>query len=283
MATFTSRLALGVAFAAVLSGTGGAQKPSSPTDWPSSNYNESANRYSPLDQINAANVAALQPAWRFHLKPAVYTGALKEDEAIPVVIGNTMYLASPYGAVHALDATTGVEKWKFQLPNNDVPSKRGLAYWPGGNGAQPSIIFGGLSGGMYSINASNGALNDAFGDNGVANLKTPEVMQTGMAASYSLLSSPSIYKDLIITGAGTGEGPGGAHGGLGSAGDTRAWDARTGKLVWTFHTVPRPGGFGYDTWGGGNAQKRFRVNVWGYTSLDAEPRILYMPLGAPNN
>src|SRR5437879_4212860 len=79
--TTSSRLALGVAFAAVLAGAGAAQKPSSATDWPASNYNESANRYSPLDQINTANVATLQPAWRFHLKPAGYTGALKEDEA----------------------------------------------------------------------------------------------------------------------------------------------------------------------------------------------------------
>ena len=283
MATFTSRLVVGVAFAAVLTAAGAAQRPSAATDWPASNYNESANRYSPLDQITRANVATLQPAWRFHLKPAGYTGALKEDEAIPVVIGNTMYIASPYGAIHALDATTGVEKWKFQLPNNDVPSKRGLAYWRGGNGAQPQIIFGGLSGGMYSINASNGALNDAFGDNGRVNLKTPEIMQTGMEQAYSLLSSPSIYKDLIITGAGTGEGPGGSNGGLGPAGDTRAWDARTGKLVWTFHTVPRPGEFGYDTWGGDSAKNRSGVNVWGYTSLDAERGILYMPLGAPNN
>ena len=283
MARFISRLALGVAFAALSGATGGAQVVPNATGWSASNYNESANRYSPLDQITAANVATLQPAWRFHLKPAGYTGPLKVDEATPVVIGNTMYIASPYGAIHALDATTGAEKWKFQLPNNDVPSKRGLAYWPGGNGAQPQIIFGGVSGGMYSINASNGALNDAFGKNGVVNLKTPEVMQTGMDVAYSLLSSPSIYKDLIITGAGTGEGPGGSNGGTGPAGDTRAWDARTGKLVWTFHTVPRPGEFGYDTWGGDSAKNRSGVNVWGYTSLDVERGILYMPLGAPNN
>src|SRR5438105_12769303 len=167
MATFTSRLTIGVALAAALGSIGAAPRPSTVTDWPSSNYNQSANRYSPLDQITAANVAMLQPAWRFHLKPAGYTGPLKLDEAIPVVIGNTMYIASPDGAIHALDATTGMEKWKFQLPNNDVPSKRGLAYWPGGNGSPPSIIFGGASGGMYSVNASNGALNDAFGDNGV--------------------------------------------------------------------------------------------------------------------
>jgi quinoprotein glucose dehydrogenase len=108
-------------------------------------------------------------------------------------------------------------------------------------------------------------------------------MQTGMSAAYSLLSAPTIYKNLIITGAGTGENPGGGStSGAGPAGDTRAWDARTGKLVWTFHTVPRPGEFGYDTWGGDSAKNRSGVNVWGYTSLDAERGILYMPLGAPN-
>ena len=196
-----------------------------------------------------------------------------------------MYLGSPYGAVIALDATTGAEKWRFQLPNNELPSKRGVAYWPGGGDLPlpPSIIFGSTTGGLYSLKASDGTLNEWFGENGVVNLKTPEVMQTGMNVAYSLLSSPTIYKNLIITGAGTGEGPGGSNAGAGPAGDTRAWDARTGKLVWTFHTVPRPGEFGYDTWGGDSAKNRSGVNVWGYTSLDAERGILYMPLGAPNN
>ena len=192
-----------------------------------------------------------------------------------------MYLASPYGAIHALDATTGAEKWKFQLPNNDLPSKRGIAYWPGADGVPPSIIFGGLAGGLYSIKASDGTFNTGFGDKGIVNLKTPEVMQTGMNAAYSLLSSPTIYKNLIIIGAGTGEGAGGSNAGAGPAGDTRAWDARTGALVWTFHTVPRPGEFGYDTWRENSAKNRSGVNVWGYTSLDAERGILYMPIGAP--
>ena len=283
MAGLASRLALAVSFAAALAAVGAAQSTSGVTDWPSANYDQTANRYSPLDQITARNVTTLQQVWSFHLKPAGYTGRLREDEAIPIVIGNTMYLASPYGAIHALDATTGAEKWKFQLPNNDNPSKRGLAYWPGGGGVAPSIVFGGLAGGLYSIKASDGTLNSAFGENGVVNLKTPEVMQTGMSAAYSLLSAPNIYKDLIITGAGTGEGPRGSKSGAGPAGDTRAWDARTGKLVWTFHTVPRPGELGSDTWGGESARNRSGVNVWGYMSLDVPRGILYMPLGAPND
>ena len=281
MAGLASRLALGVAF---LSFAAACARSPGATDWPSTNYAQSANRYSPLTQITAENVATLQQVWSFHLKPADYPGRLQQDEAIPIVIGTTMYLASPYGAIHALDATTGAEKWQFQLPDNDVPSKRGLAYWPGDGGIPPSIIFGGgRSGGLYSIKASDGTLNSGFGENGVITLKTPEVLQTGMDVAYSLLSPPIIYNDLIITGAGTGEGSRGSTGGPGPAGDTRAWDARTGELVWTFHTVPRPGEFGYDTWGGDSAKNRSGVNVWGYMSLDEERGILYMPLGAPND
>src|SRR5436190_6443091 len=282
MVRLLSRMILVMVLAAAMVTSTAAQGPRS-TDWPVTNFDQTANRYSPLDQINATNVRTLQQAWSFHLRPAGFDGGMREDEAIPLVIGNTMFVASPYGAVHALDATTGTEKWKLQLPNGDRPSKRGLAYWPGSGGVPPSIIFGVLSGSLYSIKASDGTPSAGFGQNGIINLKTPEVMQTGMDPSYSLLSSPTIYKNLIIIGAGTGEGAGGSNAGSGPAGDTRAWDARTGKLVWTFHTVPRPGELGYETWEENSAKNRSGVNVWGYTSLDEERGILYMPLGAPNN
>jgi quinoprotein glucose dehydrogenase len=273
------------ALAATSTAVSRAAGASGATDWPSTNYDQTANRYSPLTQITKANVSALEQVWSFHLKPAGFTGPMREDEAIPIVIGNTMYLASPYGDVFALDATTGAEKWKFHLPNNEMPSKRGAAYWAGGGNIPlpASIIIGSTTGKLYSVKAADGTLNEWFGENGSITLKTPEVMQTGMNAAYSLLSSATIYKNLIITGAGPGEGPGGSTAGAGPAGDTRAWDARTGKLVWTFHTVPRPGEFGYDTWGDDSARNRSGVNVWGYTSLDVERGILYMPLGAPNN
>src|SRR5262249_6393850 len=147
----------------------------------------------------------------------------------------------------------------------------------------PSIIFGGTSGSLYSLKASDGTLSAGFGRNGSVDLKTPEVMQTGTDVPYSLLSSATIYKNLIIIGAGTGEGSGVSNAGSGPAGDTRAFDARTGRLVWTFHTVPRPGERGYESWEENSARNRSGVNVWGYTSLDEERGILYMPLGAPNN
>jgi quinoprotein glucose dehydrogenase len=283
MKTLVWRLSAGIVIVAAAAAVSVALNSSGPTGWSASNYDQSANRYSPLTQITAANVSTLQRAWSIHLKPAGYAGKLLVDEAIPLVIGNSMYIGSPYGEVIALDAATGAERWRFQLPNSDIPAKRGIAYWPGGSGRPASIVFGSNAGALYSIDAATGRLNDWFGEKGIVNTKTPEVMQTGMNVAYSHLSSPTIYKNLIITDAGTGEGPGGSSGGSGPAGDTRAWDATTGKLVWTFHTVPRPGEFGYDSWGEGSATNRSGVNVWGYMSLDAARGILYMPLGAPNN
>jgi quinoprotein glucose dehydrogenase len=140
-----------------------------PTGWSASNYDQSANRYSPLTQITSANVSTLQRAWSIHLKPVGYSGKLLVDEAIPIVIGNTMYVGSPYGAVIALDATSGAEQWRFQLPNNDAPAKRGIAYWPGGGGHPASIVFGSNAGALYSINAAT----DSTTGSATAALSTP--------------------------------------------------------------------------------------------------------------
>jgi quinoprotein glucose dehydrogenase len=283
MTARVSRMAWCGAILWLTPGSGYAAAQQAPTDWPSANYVAGANRYSPLTQITAQNLGRLERAWSFHLKPAADDGPFREAQAIPLVIDNTMYLTSPYGSIIALNATTGEEQWRFDLPDGDLPAKRGLAYWPGTGDARPALFFGSRLGRMYSIDAADGTLRPGFGENGVLDLKTPEVMQTGMDVSYEILSAPAIYRNLVITGAGTGEGARGPDGGLGPAGDTRAWDARTGELVWTFHTVPRPGELGYDTWGGSGAANRSGVNVWGYMSVDEERGILYMPLGAPND
>jgi len=256
------------------------------TDWPMVGHDPGGTRYSPLTQITPANVRDLKIAWVYHMKPTMKTGAksgFHPSEDQPLVIGQTMYVVTPYSRIVALDSATGQEKWVFTIPDGDNASLRGAAYWPGGEGAGPAIIFGTRHGRMYSISAATGQLNTDFGVNGMVDLKTPEVMKTGMDKSYILPSPPVIYKNLIITGAGPGEGPGGKNGGLGPAGDTRAWDAKTGKLVWTFHSVPLPGETGHDTWGGDSWKNRSGVNVWGYMTVDEQRGILYMPFGAPNN
>jgi quinoprotein glucose dehydrogenase len=245
------------------------------TDWTTSGHDLGGQRYSPLTQINKSNVANLGVAWTYHLTPPGYNSRPRLVEAVPIVVGNTMFIASTYGDIIALNATTGAELWKYTMPDTDIPSARGLAYWPGGK----TVVFGSRLGRLYALDAKTGKLVEGFGEHGIVNLKTPDVMQTGMQPTYNLPTPPVIYKNLIITGAGTPDaGPN-----YGPAGDTRAWDLRTGKLVWTFHTVPRPGEFGYDTWTPEAAKNRSGVNVWGYMTVDAKRGILYMPLGAPNN
>jgi len=251
-------------------------------NWPMPGRDPGSTRYSPLTQITPANVNQLKVAWVYHMKPAG-SASLHPSEDQPLVVGPTMYVVTPYSRVVALDAATGHEQWAFQIPDGDQASVRGANYWPGGEGAGPAIIFGSRRGRLYSISAATGQLNPDFGDHGMVDLKTPEVMTTGKDKSYILPSPPLIYRNLVITGSGPGEGPGGLNGGLGPAGDTRAWDARTGKLVWTFHSVPRPGEAGHETWTGDSWKDRSGANVWGYMTVDAERGILYMPFGAPNN
>jgi quinoprotein glucose dehydrogenase len=252
------------------------------------NLDPGATRYSPLRQITAANVAHLKVAWVYHMKPAPEPGKAPDgpwrpSEDQPLVVGNTMYVVTPYSRIVALDAASGKEKWVFVIPGSDQASLRGAEYWPGDASTGPELFFGTSHGFLYSISAVTGKVNPAFGNQGAVDLHTPEIMTTGSDKLYILPSPPVIYKNLVITGAGPGEGHGGTGGGVGAAGDTRAWDIHTGKLVWTFHSVPRPGETGHDTWGGDSWKQRSGVNVWGYMTVDQERGIVYMPFGAPNN
>src|SRR3569833_3295410 len=249
------------------------------TDWPVSGHDAGSQRYSPLTQINKSNVSNLQIAWTYHLTPAGYTGRPRLVESVPVVIGNSMYISSSYGEVIALNATTGAELWKYKLSVFVFLVERGVAYWKGSKGFPAVFVFGCRMGRLYQVNARTGAPIDGFGEHGAVNLKTPEVMGNSPSYPYGQPAVPVIYKNQIVTGAGTPD----AAPNVGAKGDTRAWDAKTGKLVWTFHTTPRPGEYGYDTWGGDSARNRSGVNVWGYFTVDEQRGILYMPLGAPNN
>ena len=176
-------------------------------NWPMPGRDPGGTRYSPLTQITPANVSQLKVAWVYHMKPAGSGTSLHPSEDQPLVVGPTMYVVTPYSRVVALDAATGREQWVFQIPDGDQASVRGANYWPGGEGAGPAIIFGTRRGRLYSISAATGQLNQDFGDHGMVDLKTPEVMTTGKDKSYILPSPPLIYKNLVITGSGPGEGP----------------------------------------------------------------------------
>ncbi len=121
--------------------TGGVQ--AAPGEWPTSGQNLAGQRYSDLTQVNARNVAALREAWVYHMKPADGSGGtrLVTAETVPLVIGGTMFFSTPYGRVVALDPAKGTEKWNFTIPDNDRPSARGVAWWPGDGAQGPAIIF----------------------------------------------------------------------------------------------------------------------------------------------
>jgi quinoprotein glucose dehydrogenase len=259
-------------------------------EWPHYGHDVENTRYSPLAQITPDNVGRLQKVWTYHMRPTAAdtpaSGDKKstpaqhipfiESENTPIVVGGVMYVSTPYKRVVALDAGTGREIWVYDLPNGDSPATRGVEYWPGEGGEGPRIIVATRAGRLIELDSKTGNPASGFGSNGILNLRTPEVMNGYPGAPYGFSSPPLIYMNLIITGSRVQEAPG--HG---AAGDARAWDVRTGKLVWTFHSVPRTGELGHDTWEGDGWKARSGVNVWTVPVADTERGIVYLPFGAP--
>jgi quinoprotein glucose dehydrogenase len=176
--------------------------------------------------------------------------------------------------VVALEPETAKELWTYNVTDG-APATRGLEYWAGDKDSPATLFFGTSSGKLYALNAKTGKPIPGFGNEGIVDMKPGAL--NGLANSmFGLSSPPIVYKDLVITGAHVQEGPS-----IGAAGDTRAWDVHTGKLVWTFHSVPRPGETGSDTWKGDDWKNRSGTNVWGLFTIDTERGILYMPFGEP--
>ena len=163
----------------------------------------------------------------------------------------------------------------IKLPSGN-PSTRGVEYWAGDGKTPAQIVFGSSDGKLYSLDAKTGKPNPAFGDNGIVNLNTDAIMH-GLPGRNGLTSPPIVYKNLVITGGTTQENPP-----QGPAGDVRAWDMRTGKLVWTFHSIPQAGEKCNETWAGDSWKNRSGVNVWGFLTVDEKRGIVYMPFGAPS-
>jgi quinoprotein glucose dehydrogenase len=284
-------------------------------EWRTYGHDAGGQRFSPLTQITPGNVGRLKVAWTYHMRPAGFTGGgggrmntmegrgpggavgdtpeegagggrgrggrgmfgsgFRPSGDTPLVVNGIMYLATPYSRVAAIDPVSGRELWAYQLPSGN-PSTRGLEFWAGDGSTPAQVVFGSSDGKLYSLDAKTGKPNPAFGDNGIVNLNTEAIMR-GLPGRNGLTSPPIVYKNLVITGGTTQENP--PHG---PAGDIRAWDMRTGKLVWTFHSVPQKGEKGNDTWAGESWKNRTGVNVWGFVTVDEKRGIVYMPFGAPS-
>src|SRR5271166_708125 len=190
-------------------------------DWPNYARDLAGTKYSPLDQITPDNVAKLVPAWTFKLPPAPAAPGAEpgatvagSSAATPIAVNGVMYL--PAGKhVLALDPVSGSEIWNYTLQAG-VASLRGVAYWPGDKQNPPRVLF--TSGSkLIALNANTGKIDPGFGNEG----------QVEMVVPYS--GVPTIYKNVAMVGASVGEVP------VGPAGDSRAYDARSGKKLWDFH------------------------------------------------
>ena len=246
-------------------------------DWPYYGRDPSGGRFSPLTQITPGNVGKLAVAWTYHMNPAPGAGGrVATSTTTPLVVKNVLYLGTPYGRVVALDATSGKQIWAYQLPGSDQPPFRGVSYWPGDGKLGPRIVFGSAQGRLIALDAKTGEPAKGFGTDGIVDTKTPEIMNGLPSAYYGYSSPANIYKNLAIIGSRVQEAPS-----KGAAGDVRAWDIRTGKLAWTFHTIPRPGEKFHDTWDGDSWQQRSGVNVWNMLTIDEKRGIAYLPIAAP--
>jgi quinoprotein glucose dehydrogenase len=254
----TASLVLAVLILPLAAAHSQSSRTGDPREWRTYNRDLAGTRYSPLAQINTGNVARLEVAWSY--RPAD-SGGRASAQAVPIVVADRMYLTAGNRVV-ALEPETGEEIWRHELAIG-VPSQRGVAYWPGTEQLAPRIIFTSRNF-LIALDAATGEPAVGFGVKG----------EVDMTVGYG--GVPTIYKDIVLVGAQTGE-----YVPTGAPGDSRAFDARTGRKLWEFHAVPRPGEVGHETWAGESWQGRSGVNVWGFQmTVDEERSLVYMPFGA---
>jgi glucose dehydrogenase len=243
-------------------------------DWPAYGGDAGNRRYSTLKQIDASNVTKLTQAWSFDPRPGDAKGAPRASQVTPLVVNGVLYLVTPYQSLVAIQPETGKQIWAYNHQHAGRPP-RGIAYWPGGGGSAPEILFGTFDGFLIALDAKTGKSIAGFGTNGEIDLKAG-MMNGHPEEHYGLGSAPVIYKDLAMTGAHTVDSPG-----LGPRGDLRAWDVRTGKLVWTFHSIPEPGEKGHETWLNDGWKNRSGTNAWTTFSVDAQSGTVFVTFDSP--
>ena len=232
--------------------------------WPAYGGQPAQDHYSSLAQINRENVKNLRVAWTFD------TGETGSVESTPVIVGRMLYAYTPSLKVVALDASTGKLIWTFDSGNHEPDASRGVSYWSDG---KESRLFAGMRNLLYALDPATGKPIESFGEGGFIDLRK------GLRGDYKMqsigLTSPGvIYKDLIIVGGRDPE----TH--PASPGDIRAFDVRTGAPRWQFHTIPRPGETGYETWPKNAWKTAGAANNWAGMALDEKRGIVYVPTGS---
>src|SRR5881296_1876659 len=275
----------------------GAQTPGQPStkkgDWPHYTSDVRGTKYSPLDQINASNFNKLEVAWRFKTDNF---GTFPEYklEGTPLAIRGVLYTtAGTRRDVIALDGKTGELMWVHSMREGKRAavsprqlSGRGVSYWTDGKGDE-RIVYVTTGYRLVELNAKTGAPVQSFGKDGVVDLKVGVVKGKGEqidleTGEIGVHSTPLVVKDVIVVGSAMREGATvSTHNN--TKGLVRAYDVRTGKLLWTFNTIPRPGEFGNDTWEKESWATNGNAGVWTQISVDEELGLVYLPVETPTS
>ena len=263
--------------------------PSSPTtgasfEWLTYGGNLASHRYSPADQITADNFSRLQIAWRLKTD---FLGPTRDTlySATPLVVGRTLYTtAGMRRAAIALNAATGEMLWMHaedegRRGTNAIRNGagRGLGYWATADGSDRRIIYVTPGYRLLALDARTGITIPGFGRNGAVDLKLENDQEIDLdTGEIGLNATPLIVGDVIVVGA--AHRPGGSPRTMKNAkGYVRGYDVRTGKRLWIFHTIPKQGEFGYDTWLEGSAEYNGNTGAWAQMSADPELGLVYVP------
>ena len=233
-------------------------------DWPVYGGQLANDHYSSLTQINRGNVSKLKVAWTFD------TAEQGGMQTSPLVLGGILYALTPTQRVIALDAATGKLLWTFDSGIKGTQPDRGLSWWTDGS---ESRLFAGVMNFLYALDPATGKPIATFGESGRIDLRK-ELRGDYRDQSIALTTPGVVYKDLIIVGGRNPE----TH--PAPPGDVRAFDVRTGVLRWSFHTIPHPGEFGYDTWPKDAWLKSGAANNWTGMTIDEKRGIVYVPTGS---
>jgi quinoprotein glucose dehydrogenase len=253
-----------------------------PAEWRYYGGDAGGTKYSDLAQINKSNVHKLRPVWIFDTgdsSDGKQYPARSAFETTPLVVDGIMYVSTSFHRLFALDAETGQILWEFD-PKFDRSTRvtlyqsRGVSFWK--RGRQKRIFLGDQQARVYSVDAMTGKLDTSFGENGSIDLKKG-VTDRFPTTPYGLTSPVAVCRDTVITGNWSGDGEP-----QGPPGDIRGFDAATGREKWRFHTVPRPGEFGHDTWAGDSWQDRGGTNAWSIMSVDEKRGTVFVPLTSPS-
>ena len=240
-------------------------------DWPVYGHDSGGTKYSPLDQINRQNVTRLQAAWTFHTSdmydPKGRGGKKSAFESTPLFIDGVLYVTTPFGRLIALDPATGAQKWAFD-PKSDIAAgfgdfvNRGASTWVDSRSKQRRLFVATIDARLFAIDAATGKACDNFGLGGLVDLRKGLRNPPHYKSEYEETSPPAVIGDLVVVGSGVADN----NYVDAASGEVRAFDARTGKLAWTWDPMP--------------GQRTGAANTWSIISTDPERKLIFLPTGS---